>query len=161
MWPGGEWRAPNASTPDKNNLAWQAVNVSSPAPRLNKFHVFLGFTNHCVFLEQLVLACLCEIIKMWTRYQRTVRRAFVWCKMPAYQLGCSGAVGGAADHAFLSGCNDKANLAHTCTRFSLQGGKRKLPGTRKWAGPRTRPWGPEGRHVKKILKFCDPLLQNL
>lgn len=28
MWPGGEWRAPNASTPDKNNLAWQPVNLA-------------------------------------------------------------------------------------------------------------------------------------
>lgn len=30
--------------------------------------------------------------------------------MPAYQIRCSGAVGGAADHAFLSGYNDKAIL---------------------------------------------------
>lgn len=29
----------------------------------------------------------------------------LFAKMPAYQLGCSGAVGGAADHAFLSGYN--------------------------------------------------------
>lgn len=30
---------------------------------------------------------------------------FCLAKMPAYQLGCSGAVGGATDHAFLSGYN--------------------------------------------------------
>jgi len=31
-------------------------------------------------------------------------------KPPAYQVRCSGAVAGAADHALLSGYNDKAKL---------------------------------------------------
>ena len=110
MWPGrqagGEWRAPNAaSTPDKNNLAWQSVNVTSPAntaPRLNNFHVFLRFTNHCVLPEQLVSVRLSEIMQITHEISAYCTKGFClewnaslpvglqwscrWCRWPRVSL---------------------------------------------------------------------------
>ena len=71
--------------------------------------------------------------------------------MPAYQSGCSGAVGGAADHAFLSGCNDKAKLGTHVHPLLSSRRKTETPGDAQRGGATDTPLR-TGRTTRKKNK---------
>lgn len=141
-WLGGEWRAPTISTPDKNNLIWQSVKLAGTSlgvvPRRNRFNK-RGANKP-------------ERATTWTYFQLAredkgvVKRCLrefpffsVTRPLTSYVAAVELVVA-AADHAFLSGYNDKAVLSTaTYPPHSSRGGWRQFPGTRNWAWQRTRP----------------------
>lgn len=119
----------NVSTPDKNNLAWQSVNVLQHQQPQRHVLTLLTISWRIHVQEYRILRMFVLLNKKKERDVEILYAELLFAKMPAYQLGCSGTVCLSAvplTTRFSLDTMTRQSSVQTRSRF-----KRKLTGTRK------------------------------